>query len=248
MSHPCLIRAYPAARLHSIRDVLVISLSELVRVSGLALPLASAVRRAAGRAIAPAPTCTALHLWRSQRADESTPPQGSEVGVWRGAPGNLGDGSGGSGGGVVVQRCEQSRLSVGCPLLDVFLGGGVLLQGITELAGQSGAGKTQLALQLAITVQLPPSHGGLDSGALSCRPSPAPPLPPFPPPLSFLSPSFLPPRRLCFPPPNWLCVPFTTGPACYASEIVFGARGMLPLLFTAAATAATAIDAASRYG
>lgn len=56
------------------------------------------------------------------------------------------------------------RLSVGCVVLDELLRGGVPVWGITELSGQSGAGKTQLALQLCLCVQYPTQYGGLDSG------------------------------------------------------------------------------------
>ncbi|XP_045916579.1 DNA repair protein XRCC3 isoform X1 [Micropterus dolomieu] len=58
------------------------------------------------------------------------------------------------------------RLSVGCPVLDQLLRGGFPVGGVTELAGESGAGKTQLALQLCLSVQYPTQHGGLDSGAV----------------------------------------------------------------------------------
>ncbi|KAM6915496.1 DNA repair protein XRCC3 [Xenentodon cancila] len=58
------------------------------------------------------------------------------------------------------------RLSVGCPVLDGLLRGGLPVGGITELSGESGAGKTQLALQLCLSVQYPSEHGGLGSGAL----------------------------------------------------------------------------------
>ena len=42
--------------------------------------------------------------------------------------------------------------------------GGVLTRGITEVAGESASGKTQLCMQLCITVQLPKEMHGLDSG------------------------------------------------------------------------------------
>ena len=48
-----------------------------------------------------------------------------------------------------------------------LLRGGLPLDGITELAGRSSAGKTQLALQLCLAVQLPRHHGGLGAG--ECR-------------------------------------------------------------------------------
>lgn len=56
------------------------------------------------------------------------------------------------------------RLSVGCPLLDELLRGGLPACGVIELSGESGAGKTQLALQLCLSVQLPVEHGGLGAG------------------------------------------------------------------------------------
>ncbi|KAL8585130.1 hypothetical protein ACOMHN_013146 [Nucella lapillus] len=62
------------------------------------------------------------------------------------------------------KTCSR-RLSTGCPLLDQALRGGLLVGGITEIAGESAAGKTQLCLQLCLTVQLPLSQGGLDGGA-----------------------------------------------------------------------------------
>lgn len=42
--------------------------------------------------------------------------------------------------------------------------GGVLTRVITEVAGESAAGKTQFCLQLCLTVQLPLKEGGLGSG------------------------------------------------------------------------------------
>ncbi|KAM6170873.1 DNA repair protein XRCC3 [Erethizon dorsatum] len=61
---------------------------------------------------------------------------------------------------------QHQRLSLGCPWLDRLLGGGLPLDGITELAGRSSAGKTQLALQLCLAVQFPRQHGGLEAGAI----------------------------------------------------------------------------------
>ena len=59
---------------------------------------------------------------------------------------------------------NSGRLSVGCAILDAGLRGGLLVPGLTEIAGTSGAGKTQLCLQLCLTVQLPREHGGLNTG------------------------------------------------------------------------------------
>eukprot|EP00742_Colponemidia_sp_Colp-10_P013713 GILJ01015512.1.p1 GENE.GILJ01015512.1~~GILJ01015512.1.p1 ORF type:complete len:315 (-),score=25.80 GILJ01015512.1:77-1021(-) len=59
-----------------------------------------------------------------------------------------------------AQRKEQ-KLSLGCPILDNVLKGGIPPQGITEIAGQAGSGKTQFALQLLLQAQLPAHLGGL---------------------------------------------------------------------------------------
>ncbi|KAL9850490.1 DNA repair protein XRCC3 [Geothlypis trichas] len=61
---------------------------------------------------------------------------------------------------------QHQKLSLGCPVLDSLLKGGIPLVGITELAGESSAGKTQLGLQLCLCVQYPHQYGGLESGAV----------------------------------------------------------------------------------
>nr|XP_033808133.1 DNA repair protein XRCC3 isoform X1 [Geotrypetes seraphini]XP_033808134.1 DNA repair protein XRCC3 isoform X1 [Geotrypetes seraphini] len=61
---------------------------------------------------------------------------------------------------------QHQKLSLGCPILDSFLRGGIPLVGITELAGESSAGKTQICLQLCLSVQYPGTHGGLEAGAV----------------------------------------------------------------------------------
>ncbi|KAK1388329.1 X-ray repair cross complementing 3 (XRCC3) [Heracleum sosnowskyi] len=58
------------------------------------------------------------------------------------------------------------KCTLGCPVLDQFLAGGVPCGSITELSGESGSGKTQLALQLLLSAQLPLSLGGLASSSL----------------------------------------------------------------------------------
>ncbi|XP_033096535.1 DNA repair protein XRCC3-like isoform X2 [Anneissia japonica] len=67
-------------------------------------------------------------------------------------------------------KCHTSmivqKLSLGCPRLDAFLHGGILSQGITEIAGESASGKTQICIQLCLTVQCPKALGGLDGGAV----------------------------------------------------------------------------------
>lgn len=63
-----------------------------------------------------------------------------------------------------VSDKRWGHLSTGCVQIDKLLGGGVLTRGVTEIAGHSSCGKTQLCLQLAIMVQLPQSAGGLSAG------------------------------------------------------------------------------------
>ncbi|KAL3643043.1 hypothetical protein CASFOL_013858 [Castilleja foliolosa] len=61
---------------------------------------------------------------------------------------------------------QTPKLTLGCPLLDHLLGGGVPCESITEIVAESGTGKTQLSLQLLLAAQLPPSHGGLSAASL----------------------------------------------------------------------------------
>ncbi|NXN57862.1 XRCC3 protein, partial [Rynchops niger] len=61
---------------------------------------------------------------------------------------------------------QRQKLSLGCSVLDSLLKGGIPLVGITELAGESSAGKTQISLQLCLCVQYPYKYGGLESGAV----------------------------------------------------------------------------------
>ncbi len=61
-------------------------------------------------------------------------------------------------------RVHTVHLSTGCPRLNSFLGGGLLVSALNEVAGTSAAGKTQFCLQLCLTVQLPRDQGGLDGG------------------------------------------------------------------------------------
>lgn len=55
------------------------------------------------------------------------------------------------------------KLSTGSACLDSVLGGGILYPALIEVAGESGAGKTQLCLQLAISAQLPLEINGVGS-------------------------------------------------------------------------------------
>ncbi|XP_043930439.1 DNA repair protein XRCC3 isoform X1 [Protopterus annectens] len=61
---------------------------------------------------------------------------------------------------------QNQRLSLGCPVLNSFLKGGIPLMGVTELSGESAAGKTQLSMQLCLSVQYPCKYGGLEGGAV----------------------------------------------------------------------------------
>ncbi|KAG8372382.1 hypothetical protein BUALT_Bualt12G0060400 [Buddleja alternifolia] len=58
------------------------------------------------------------------------------------------------------------KLTLGCPLLDRLLHGGVPCNAITEIVAESGTGKTQLSLQLLLAAQLPTSRGGLSGASL----------------------------------------------------------------------------------
>ncbi|KAF9792468.1 P-loop containing nucleoside triphosphate hydrolase protein [Thelephora terrestris] len=55
----------------------------------------------------------------------------------------------------------QGLLTTGDATLDRMLGGGIRTGMIWEFVGESAAGKTQLAMQLSLVVQLPPELGGL---------------------------------------------------------------------------------------
>lgn len=54
------------------------------------------------------------------------------------------------------------KLSFGCRLVDECMGGGMPVQGINEIVGEAGAGKTQFALALSLQCHLLKSMGGLE--------------------------------------------------------------------------------------
>jgi len=62
------------------------------------------------------------------------------------------------------RRSKMSKLTTGSSNLDALMGGG-LEPGITELIGAYGTGKTQICLQLCLTVQLTKNRGGLNGCA-----------------------------------------------------------------------------------
>ncbi len=67
---------------------------------------------------------------------------------------------------ILERRQKMKRITTGSKNLDKLLGGGVPTQAITETFGQFGSGKSQLAFQLAVNVQLPPEKGGLERSCL----------------------------------------------------------------------------------
>jgi len=71
-----------------------------------------------------------------------------------------------SGAQVLERRQQIGKLTWGVEEVDELLGGGVETQSITEVYGEFGAGKSQVTHQLAVTVQLPREHGGLEGSAM----------------------------------------------------------------------------------
>jgi len=63
-------------------------------------------------------------------------------------------------------RQNVLRLTTGSKKLDELVGGGLETQTITEFYGEYGSGKSQIAHQLCVNVQLPVERGGLNGGAL----------------------------------------------------------------------------------
>lgn len=67
---------------------------------------------------------------------------------------------------IFKRRQNVGRIITSSKNLDTLLGGGVETQSITEAYGEYRTGKTQIAHQLSVNVQLPPERGGLTAGAL----------------------------------------------------------------------------------
>ncbi len=67
---------------------------------------------------------------------------------------------------VYEKRMKVGRITTGSRNLDKLLAGGIETQAITEVFGAFRSGKTQLAHQLAVNVQLPPEKGGLSGKAI----------------------------------------------------------------------------------
>jgi DNA repair protein RadA len=63
---------------------------------------------------------------------------------------------------LLDKRGKVGHLTSGSKILDELLGGGFESQSIIELFGEFGSGKTQIAHQLCVMVQLPKDKGGMD--------------------------------------------------------------------------------------
>ena len=64
------------------------------------------------------------------------------------------------------RRKHIGRVLTGSSAFDKVIGGGIETQAITEVYGEFGSGKSQLAHQLCVNVQLPPEKGGLGAKAI----------------------------------------------------------------------------------
>jgi len=71
-----------------------------------------------------------------------------------------------SGEEVYEKRLKIGHITSGSQRLDELVGGGFETQAIIEAFGEFGSGKSQIAHQLAVTVQLPAERGGLDAGSV----------------------------------------------------------------------------------
>lgn len=71
-----------------------------------------------------------------------------------------------SGTALLNKRSQVGKIKFQSEELNGLLGGGVETQALTECFGQFGTGKTQIALQLAVNVQLPKKDGGLNGYAV----------------------------------------------------------------------------------
>ncbi len=67
---------------------------------------------------------------------------------------------------VKERRKKIGRLTTNCDALDDLLGGGVETGSITEIFGEFGSGKTQIAHQLLVNAVLPRDDGGLGGEAM----------------------------------------------------------------------------------
>ena len=70
-----------------------------------------------------------------------------------------------TGNALLEKRSRVGHLSTGSKILDELMGGGFETQSIIELFGEFGSGKTQIAHQLCVIVQLPKEKGGMEGHA-----------------------------------------------------------------------------------
>ncbi len=71
-----------------------------------------------------------------------------------------------SGIDLLEKRKNISKITTGSKAFDGLLGGGIETKAITEAFGAYGSGKTSLAHQLAVNVQLPKEQGGADGAVV----------------------------------------------------------------------------------
>ena len=71
-----------------------------------------------------------------------------------------------SGDELLERRAKVIKITTGSKAFDGVLGGGVETGGITECYGEFGSGKSSLAHQLAVTVQLPKEKGGCEGACV----------------------------------------------------------------------------------
>lgn len=67
---------------------------------------------------------------------------------------------------ILNKRKEIGWIKTGSEEIDKLFGGGIETQAVTEIFGEFGCGKTQIAHQLCVNVQLPPEEGGLNGNAI----------------------------------------------------------------------------------
>ena len=71
-----------------------------------------------------------------------------------------------SGEELLERRARVVKITTGSKAFDLILGGGVETGGITECYGEFGSGKSSLAHELAVTVQLPKENGGAEGSCV----------------------------------------------------------------------------------
>lgn len=67
---------------------------------------------------------------------------------------------------ILDKRGDVRWITTGSREIDNLFGGGIETQAVTEVFGEFGSGKTQLAHQLTVNVQLESENGGLDGKAI----------------------------------------------------------------------------------